>query len=81
MFYVVKAIYTFTNQDEAKDFFHDCQVALPKTTPIPSVEPYTDPCPLTYHACFHDEDPLQPCVLLGDSKGLVESPNPFREEV
>ena len=30
MFYRVRADLSFTEWDEANDFFHDCQVALPK---------------------------------------------------
>lgn len=74
MFYAVAAIYTFTSHDEARDFFHDCIMALPKTAVIPNIEPYSN-CPeIKFHQCFHDELPAKPCLLLGNTSGLLPNP-------
>lgn len=63
MIYQVRANLYFSEQDEAKDFYHDCDVAFPKAT---SVNPDTE------HAEFsvielienhHDESPHTPCLL------------------
>lgn len=64
MFWKVTAQLAFDTEDEARDFYHDAQLALPKAITInPGVENQESGF-IQLEECFHDVDPLQPCVDL-----------------
>ena len=64
MIYQVRANLFFASEDEARDFYHDCDVAFPKSI---MVNPDTV-CPeisvIELIENHHDEDPNGPCSLL-----------------
>lgn len=64
MFYRVTAILAFISQDEANDFYHDCEVALPKSVTINPDQPNGERGLIQLHNCFHDQDPNIPCQLI-----------------
>ena len=66
MFYRVTADMTFTIPDEAEDFYHDCQVALPKSQVINPGQDNEERSHISIHLCYHDEDPPKPCELIGE---------------
>jgi len=53
----VMVVKTFTEEDEARDFWHDVTVMWPKTGTLPDDK-------ASLHKCFHDEDPVEPCEIL-----------------
>lgn len=64
MFYQVRANLFFHDEDEAKDFYHDCEVALPKASVINPGTPEQE-CSTTERIhCQHDELPHEPCFIL-----------------
>lgn len=65
MFYRVRADLAFTEKDEANDFAHDCQVALPKANIINPGQENEERGYIMVEKCYHDEDPAKPCDLLG----------------
>lgn len=64
MFYEVIAHLLFTQEDEAKDFYHDCEVALPKTGFINPGQPNMEFSSIELMENHHDQDPNIPCVKL-----------------
>ena len=68
MFYQVIASLFFEAEDEARDFYHDCEVALPKSSTINLEDPNFEQGSITLLQCFHDEEPNRPCIALrGDA--------------
>lgn len=65
MFYRVSADLVFTEEDEAKDFLHDCQVALPKSSVINPGQNNEERSTILTQNCYHDEDPVKPCEQTG----------------
>lgn len=64
MIYEVHARLLFTEEDEAKDFFHDCEIALTKTT---SIHPGTTSFEASIVQLIdnrHDENPVSPCEVI-----------------
>lgn len=67
MFYRVVATLNFNIEDEAQDFYHDCQLALPQSVTINPGKPNYEQGFIQIHTCYHDSDPSKPCqVLLED---------------
>lgn len=66
MFYRVTANLPFTDEDEANDFYHDCQVAIPKADTINPGQPNEEQGYIKLVKCHHDEDPNQPCELISE---------------
>lgn len=71
MFYQVRANLLFTEEDEAKDFYHDCEVALAKTDFINPGQPNEEFSIAELLENHHDQDPNIPCELLA---GAVKRP-------
>lgn len=65
MFYRVTADFVFIEEDEAADFFYDCQIAFPKTEVINPGKHNVEISQAIYQKCFHDEEPTIPCEILG----------------
>jgi len=63
MFYEVRATMFFTDQDEAVDFFHDCEVALPKTSVINPAQENQECSRADLILCRHDDHPPEACTL------------------
>lgn len=63
MIYQVRANLYFTNHDEAVDFYHDCELAYPKSTIVNPNTPEAEfgTIELIFH--HHDEEPNAPCAL------------------
>lgn len=64
MIYEVRARLFFNKEDEAKDFYHDCEKAYPKAVSV-------NPDSLNSEVSFadlvenhHDEDPHSPCSVI-----------------
>lgn len=68
MFYRVHADLPFTDSDEANDFYHDCQVALPKASTIHPGEETEERGTILYEQCFHDETPPKPCLVIDEAQ-------------
>jgi len=64
MFYRVTADMLFTEKDEATDFFHDCQLACPKSIVINEGQPNQERGNAVLQQCFHDEVPSNPCIVV-----------------
>lgn len=71
MFYEVRAKLLFTEEDEARDFFHDCELALAKTGFINQGQPNEEWSQTELLENHHDQDPNIPCELLA---GAVKRP-------
>jgi len=64
MFYRVFAELLFKSQDEANDFYHDCEIALPKSETInPGGQDEKKGLILLCY-CYHDEHPGKECVVV-----------------
>jgi len=59
----VTATMFFDQEDEARDFFHDCLTALPKATVINPGQPDQQCSYADFIGCRHDEHPHEPCTL------------------
>lgn len=64
MKYQVTAHLFFDKQDEAQDFFHDCEVAFPKSVIINPGKVNEERGAVTYCETRHDELNGKPCVLI-----------------
>lgn len=64
MIYQVRANLYFNEKDEAKDFYHDCQKALPKAMPVNPDTENAEFNRIELIENHHDDDPNQPCSLL-----------------
>lgn len=63
MIYEVRATMFFNQEDEADDFFHDCEVALPKATVVNPGQPSQECSTADLIKCRHDDHPPEPCTL------------------
>lgn len=64
MIYQVRANLYFTEFDEAKDFYHDCELAYAKSS---ICNPGTDTAEYGIVEAIenhHDDDPNGPCILI-----------------
>lgn len=68
MFYQVRANLFFADPDEAVDFYHDCQVALPKSSIIQPDEINEERGEISLEICHHDVTPPLPCELLNSAQ-------------
>jgi len=66
MFYEVRATLYFLEQDEAEDFYHDCEKAMLKSEVINPGTDHAELPQLQVLGNHHDTDPAQPCDLLRD---------------
>lgn len=64
MFYQVTVNFNFTEEDEANDFFHDCEVAYPKTAVINPGDLNAEPSWADLIDNRHNEYPTPPSVIL-----------------
>ncbi len=64
MIYQVRADLYFHKEDEAKDFYHDCQLAYAKSTSINPDGENAEFAIIELIENHHDEDPNQPCNLV-----------------
>lgn len=64
MFYRVIANLNFTNEDEANDFYHDCQIALPKSETINPGQINEEKGTIHIERCHHDEHLNEHCELI-----------------
>lgn len=76
MFYEVRANLYFSSQDEADDFYHDCEVALPKATVVNPGTPEQECSTIELLFCRHDEHPLLPCSVLEKADDCPVPPEP-----
>lgn len=70
MIYQVRANILFTEQDEASDFYHDCELALGKGTKINPDSENAEYSIAELIENNHDTDPNQPCTLLSVHQNL-----------
>lgn len=54
----------FDIEDEANDFYHDCELALAKAATINSGLLNKEPSIIEFILNNHDSDPNQPCELI-----------------
>lgn len=64
MFYQVTANLFFEKEDEAVDFYHDCQLALAKTGVINPDAENIEFSVIERIDNNHDQDPNQPCEII-----------------
>ena len=64
MIYQVRANLYFDESDEARDFFHDCELAYPKSITVNPDSPESELPTIELIENHHDEDPNRPCVVL-----------------
>lgn len=64
MFYRVTMDLAFTEEDEARDFFHDGEIALPKASIINPGSETEERGYIRLQKCYHDQDPNEPCIEL-----------------
>lgn len=64
MIYQVQAQFFFALEDEANDFFHDCQVAIAKAITINPGQPNEQRSTASNQLCFHDLTPPGPCTIV-----------------
>lgn len=64
MIYEVRAVMFFDSENEARDFFHDCEIALPKATVVKPGQPDQQYSWADRLYCGHDKTPPTPCSLL-----------------
>lgn len=64
MIYQVRLNLYFTSEDEANDFYHDGEIALPKATVINPLTPNQECSIIELIENHHDEDPHAPCYLI-----------------
>lgn len=62
MFYRVEANINFRSEDEANDFYHDCELALAKGNVINPGTQEQECCHIQLHRCAHDEQPHGSCT-------------------
>lgn len=67
MFYRVHADLSFTDPDEANDFYHDCELACRKAQIINPGATNQESGHIQLEKCFHDETPNLPCILLEEA--------------
>lgn len=68
MFFRVIAIIPFTNQDEANDFYHDCELALPKGSTINPGRDNQEKGTILLEACYHDEEEPKGCETIAEAE-------------
>lgn len=61
MIYQVRANLFFTEEDEAKDFYHDCQLAFTKAFDLNSDQLNAELSLIELIENHHDESPHAPC--------------------
>ena len=64
MFYQVRANILFSIEDEAVDFYYDCQIALPKGAVINPDQPNMEWSHIELLKNHHDTNPNQPCDVI-----------------
>jgi len=68
MFYQVAAVLNFTDEDEAEDFYHDCEVALPKSVTINPGHPDVEHGTIAIANCYHDEGTPRSCDIIEEQE-------------
>jgi len=69
LIYQVRANLFFTEADEARDFYHDCELALEKSQVVNPASPNSEYPVIDLIENHHDEDPNASCnLLLTDTK-------------
>lgn len=63
-FFRVTADFLFDDEDEARDFFHDCENTCAKSIVIHEGDPNEERGHATLVDCGHDEDPNSPCLII-----------------
>lgn len=69
MFYRVSASISFKSLDEARDYYHDCEKALPKGNTINLAEINEERGYIALQECHHDIDPRGECDLVKEQWG------------
>lgn len=70
MIYQVTATLFFEVEDEAVDFYHDCELAFAKSTIINPEAPNIEYSQISLIHNNHDLDPNQPCELIAHRDNL-----------
>lgn len=64
MIYQVRATFFFDEQDEARDFYHDCLIAFPKTRTINPDQENAEPSHAELLSNNHELVPNEPCSII-----------------
>lgn len=64
MIYEVRARLLFKEEDEARDFYHDCEMAYPKSTTIHLDDANEEISFAELLENHHEDEPNQPCKIL-----------------
>ncbi len=76
MKYEVRAVLFFEEEDEARDFFHDCRTALAKAIVINPCAPNQECSRADLIHCVHDEPRHGDCDLAQHIDNCPECPPP-----
>jgi len=71
MIYEVRIRLFFDSEDEARDFYHDGEMAWPKSIPLNPDTPAQEPRSIELIENHHDEDPNAPCVVI---EHMIDTP-------
>lgn len=77
MIYEVRAKFLFDKPDEARDFYHDCEVAFPKTTSVNPSQENTEFSAAELIENHHDEAPTAPCHIILQVTNQPPPPEPI----
>lgn len=66
MHYRVTATLIFTSPDEARDFYHDCEKAIPKAITLNKGKLIQEHSQAILEECHHDEQPFESCIALAE---------------
>ncbi|MBA7545727.1 hypothetical protein ES705_38099 [subsurface metagenome] len=72
MIYQVRANLLFSEEDEAKDFYHDCELALAKSRVINPDSENIELSTIELINNNHDQEPNQPCELIATASNQPE---------
>lgn len=63
MIYQVRADLFFDSHDEARDFYHDCELAFAKSISVNPDQDNAEFAVIELIENHHDTDPNEPCIL------------------
>lgn len=72
MIYQVRANIYFDELDEARDFYHDCELAIEKGLVVNPNSLNAEPSKIDLIENHHDESPHSACLLLAGKESVVE---------
>lgn len=66
MIYRVTAHLAFIDEDEARDFYHDCAIAITKSITLNPGQPNEERGHIYRETCHHDQYTTAPCEITAE---------------